>query len=96
MTNPAYRKAAFALMMQEQAPTLSMPEGTDLNAYATLLIERFSNPSLRHRTGRLQWTAARSYRSVCWTRCVCTCKTAVAGVTGAGRGGLDALHPGRG
>ena len=28
MTNPAYRKAAFALMMQEQAPTLSMPEGT--------------------------------------------------------------------
>ena len=47
VTNPAYRKAAFALMMQEQAPTLSMPEGTDLNAYATLLIERFSNPSLR-------------------------------------------------
>ncbi len=53
MTNPAYRKAAFALMMQEQAPTLSMPEGTDLNAYATLLIERFSNPSLRHRTWQI-------------------------------------------
>lgn len=50
MTNPAYRKAALALMMQEQAPTLSMPEGTDLQAYATLLIARFSNPSLRHRT----------------------------------------------
>ena len=65
MTNPAYRKAAFALMMQEQAPTLSMPEGTDLNAYATLLIERFSNPSLRHRTGRLRWTAARNCRSAC-------------------------------
>lgn len=40
-------------MMQEQAPTLSMPEGTDLNAYATLLIERFSNPSLRHRTWQI-------------------------------------------
>ena len=53
MTNPAYRKAAFALMMQEQAPTLAMPEGTDLNAYATLLIERFSNPSLRHRTWQI-------------------------------------------
>lgn len=53
MTNPAYRKAAFALMMQEQAPTLSMPEGTDLNAYATLLTERFSNPSLRHRTWQI-------------------------------------------
>ncbi|EOY8347288.1 fructuronate reductase [Escherichia albertii] len=53
MTNEDYRKAAFALMMQEQAPTLSMPEGTDLNAYATLLIERFSNPSLRHRTWQI-------------------------------------------
>ncbi|EJO4622303.1 fructuronate reductase [Shigella flexneri] len=53
MTNPDYRKAAFALMMQEQAPTLSMPEGTDLKAYATLLIERFSNPSLRHRTWQI-------------------------------------------
>ncbi|WP_161537539.1 fructuronate reductase [Escherichia albertii] len=53
MTNEDYRKAAFALMRQEQAPTLSMPEGTDLNAYATLLIERFSNPSLRHRTWQI-------------------------------------------
>ncbi|MED9196910.1 fructuronate reductase [Escherichia marmotae] len=53
MTNADYRKAAFALMMQEQTPTLSMPEGTDLNAYATLLIERFSNPSLRHRTWQI-------------------------------------------
>ena len=53
MTNEDYSKAAFALMMQEQAPTLSMPEGTDLNAYATLLIERFSNPSLRHRTWQI-------------------------------------------
>ncbi|XPE24662.1 hypothetical protein ACNKHM_08450 [Shigella sonnei] len=47
MTNPAYRKAAFALMMQER-PTLSMPEGADLNAYATLLISvsatRLSSP----------------------------------------------------
>lgn len=87
MTNPAYRKAAFALMMQEQAPTLSMPEGTDLNAYATLLIERFSNPSLRHRTGRLRWTAARNCRSACWIRCVCICKMAAAGATALGIAG---------
>ena len=71
MTNPAYRKAAFALMMQEQAPTLSMPEGTDLNAYATLLIERFSNPSLRHRTWQIamdgsQKLAQRRFDSVRW------------------------------
>ncbi len=32
MTNPAYWRAALALMLDEQAPTLSMPEGTDLEA----------------------------------------------------------------
>ncbi|PWC18937.1 fructuronate reductase [Brenneria corticis] len=53
MTNPAYRKATMALMQNEQAPTLTMPEGTDLNQYAHLLIERFTNPSLRHRTWQI-------------------------------------------
>jgi len=53
MTNPDYRDAALALMLREQAPTLSMPQGTDLEAYAHLLIERFSNPSLRHRTWQI-------------------------------------------
>lgn len=52
-TNPTYRKTAFVLIMQEQAPTLSMPEGTGLSVYTTLLIERFSNPSLHHRTWRI-------------------------------------------
>lgn len=96
MTNPDYRKAAFALMMQEQAPTLSMPEGTDLNAYATLLIERFSNPSLRHRTRQIAMDGSQKLPQRSLIRCVCTCKTAAAGVTGAGRGWLDALHPWRG
>lgn len=53
MTDPAYRRAAFALMMDEQAPTLSMPEGTDLEDYARKLIARFSNPALRHRTWQI-------------------------------------------
>ena len=53
MTNPAYRNAALALMLDEQAPTLSMPEGTDLAGYAELLIARFSNPSLKHRTWQI-------------------------------------------
>ncbi len=95
MTNPAYRKAAFALMMQEQAPT-PMPEGTDLNAYATLLIERFSNPSLRHRTRQIAMDGSQKLpqrlldpvrlhlqNGGSWRHC-------------AGRGGLDALHPWRG
>ncbi|MFL4414083.1 fructuronate reductase [Citrobacter portucalensis] len=53
MTNTAYRNAALALMLDEQAPTLSMPEGTDLAGYAELLIARFSNPSLKHRTWQI-------------------------------------------
>lgn len=53
MAEAAYRHAAFTLMMQEQAPTLSMPDDIDLHAYATLLIERFSNPALCHRTWQI-------------------------------------------
>ena len=39
--------------MQEQAPTLDMPENTDLLGYAKLLIDRFCNPSLKHRTWQI-------------------------------------------
>ncbi|MGF1688981.1 fructuronate reductase [Photobacterium japonica] len=53
MTNENYRKAAFDMMMKAQAPTLNMPEGTDLEGYATLLIARFTNPSLKHQTWQI-------------------------------------------
>ncbi len=36
-------------MLEEAAPTLTMPEGTDLAAYAEQLLARFANDSLRHR-----------------------------------------------
>ncbi|CBV41034.1 mannitol dehydrogenase family protein [Halomonas elongata] len=36
-------------MLDEAAPTLAMPEDTDLEAYAEQLLERFANDSLRHR-----------------------------------------------
>ncbi|MFQ3789371.1 mannitol dehydrogenase family protein [Halomonas sp. A29] len=36
-------------MLEEAAPTLSMPAGTDLDAYADSLLTRFANDSLRHR-----------------------------------------------
>ncbi|MDT8893064.1 mannitol dehydrogenase family protein [Halomonas sp. I1] len=36
-------------MLEEAAPTLAMPEDTDLAAYAEQLLERFANDSLRHR-----------------------------------------------
>ncbi|WP_394149576.1 mannitol dehydrogenase family protein [Vibrio maritimus] len=53
MTDEGYRKAAFDMMMKAQAPSLNMPAGTDLEAYATLLINRFTNPSLKHQTWQI-------------------------------------------
>ncbi|MCY9852052.1 fructuronate reductase [Vibrio mediterranei] len=53
MTDAGYRKAAFDMMMLAQAPSLNMPEGTDLEAYAKLLIDRFTNPSLKHKTWQI-------------------------------------------
>ncbi|WP_437616064.1 fructuronate reductase [Erwinia sp. V71] len=53
MSHPAYRQAALTLMLNEQATTLTMPAGTDLQDYARLLIERFSNPALHHRTWQI-------------------------------------------
>ncbi|MDE5457616.1 mannitol dehydrogenase family protein [Bradyrhizobium sp. CSA112] len=48
------RFAAFALqVMQDAAPTLAMPEGTDLAAYSASLLQRFSNPALHHRTWQI-------------------------------------------
>lgn len=94
MTNPDYRKAAFALMMQEQAPTLSMPEGTDLNAYATLLIERFSNPSLRHRTWQIAMDGSQKLPQRLLDPVRLHLQNGGSWRHGAGRGWLDALHPG--
>lgn len=53
MTDEGYRTAAFDMMMKAQAPSLSMPEGTDLEGYAKLLIDRFTNPSLKHKTWQI-------------------------------------------
>jgi fructuronate reductase len=52
MEDENYRLAARALMLQEQAPTLKV-KGVDLQHYADLLIERYSNPALRHRTWQI-------------------------------------------
>lgn len=45
---------AFARqVMDDAAPTLSMPEGTDLAAYSASLLRRFANPALHHRTWQI-------------------------------------------
>ncbi|WP_067582269.1 mannitol dehydrogenase family protein [Endozoicomonas ascidiicola] len=53
MADPAYKQVAFDMMMKGQAPSLNMPEGTDLENYARLLIDRFTNPSLKHQTWQI-------------------------------------------
>ncbi len=52
MEDEHYRRAAHALMLHEQAPTLKV-EGVDLPHYADLLIARYSNTALRHRTWQI-------------------------------------------
>ncbi|HAN6392433.1 TPA: mannitol dehydrogenase family protein [Escherichia coli] len=52
MEDEHYRHAAYALMLQEQAPTLKV-QGVNLQDYANRLIERYSNPALRHRTWQI-------------------------------------------
>lgn len=48
------RFAAFARgVMEESAPTLSMPVGTDLGGYSASLLKRFANPALHHRTWQI-------------------------------------------
>jgi fructuronate reductase len=49
-----HRFAAFVRqVMQDAAPTLAMPEGTDLAAYSASLLQRFSNAALHHRTWQI-------------------------------------------
>lgn len=52
MSDPVLRDGARALMIREQAPTLSVP-GVDLAGYAEALIARFANSQLHHRTGQI-------------------------------------------
>ncbi|MDI9802968.1 mannitol dehydrogenase family protein [Citrobacter koseri] len=52
MEDEHFRRAARALMLEEQAPTLNMT-GVDLTRYADMLIARYSNTGLRHRTWQI-------------------------------------------
>lgn len=42
--------AADALMAEDVAPTLQVPDGLDLDDYRRQVLGRFANPALRHRT----------------------------------------------
>ncbi|RBI69648.1 mannitol dehydrogenase family protein [Vreelandella sulfidaeris] len=49
VNNAELRSLLRRYMLEEAAPTLEMPEGIDLDAYADSLLARFANDSLRHR-----------------------------------------------
>lgn len=49
VNNAELRSLLRRYMLEEAAPTLVMPEGIDLDAYADSLMARFANDSLRHR-----------------------------------------------
>lgn len=72
MEDENYRRAARALMLDEQAPTLKV-KGVDLPGYADQLIARYSNPALQHRTWQIamdgsQKLPQRMLDSVRWHR----------------------------
>jgi fructuronate reductase len=52
VADPAFRTLIYGLMTEEVIPTLHMPE-VDLAAYRNQLLERFSNPALKHRTWQI-------------------------------------------
>lgn len=78
MQDPIFRGAAYRLMLDEQAPTLSI-QGVDLTAYADSLIARFSNPALKHRTWQIAMDGSQKLPHVCLTVFASTLRKAAAG-----------------
>lgn len=53
MTDPAYVNFMRRLMDEDVTPTLHMPPGVDIGAYKQSLVERFTNPAIKHRTAQI-------------------------------------------
>lgn len=53
MEDPTFRRATLTLMLQEQAPTLTIGNDVDLAAYAQILIHRFANKEVKHQTAQI-------------------------------------------
>jgi fructuronate reductase len=49
IADPGIRDTVERLMRSEAAPTVTAAGGQDLDAYASLLLQRFANPALNHR-----------------------------------------------
>lgn len=55
MADTEMRAFIRILMRDEIAPSLSPPDGLDLEAYCDDLIERFANPSIDHKLSQIAW-----------------------------------------
>lgn len=53
MAQPAFVAFMRRLMDEEITPTLDLPPGVDVAAYKDSLIERFTNPAIKHRTAQI-------------------------------------------
>jgi fructuronate reductase len=53
VADPALRTFVKALWRDEIIPVVPPPPGTDLTAYTDALLNRFSNPAIRHRTWQI-------------------------------------------
>ena len=53
MADPALASFVIRLMNDEVTPVLKVPPGADIASYRAALIQRFRNPSLRHRTWQI-------------------------------------------
>lgn len=53
MNDNNYKNVTHQLMLKYQAPTLNVPKNVNLEQYSNKLIERFSNPSLKHKTWQI-------------------------------------------
>jgi len=53
VNDPVFSAYARRLWEREIIPTLTPPEGVDLQRYANDLLDRYSNPSIRHRTWQI-------------------------------------------
>ncbi|MEM9632783.1 MAG: mannitol dehydrogenase family protein [Pseudomonadota bacterium] len=53
MMDPVLLTAARKLMLDEQVPTLEVPDGVEVSRYADTLIDRFANRALHHKTTQI-------------------------------------------
>ncbi len=55
MSEPPLAGFVERLMRASIAPAIALPEGMDAGAYIDAILERFRNPSIRHRLSQIAW-----------------------------------------